>query len=104
MQYIEYSTIIKKKPFYQRYIKCNSQYNFDAWTWTWKVAGKNNETLVSFQKELYEKLHARGKLVTQDVVHSMKDYNFKDLSKYNDYVFVMAYDQYSESTVPGPIC
>ena len=65
---------------------------------------KKNETLVLFQKQLYEKLHAKGKLVTQDVVPFNDDYNFKELSKYNDYVFVMAYDQYSESTIPGPIC
>jgi poly-beta-1,6 N-acetyl-D-glucosamine synthase len=65
---------------------------------------KKNETLVLFQKALYEKLHAKGLLVTQDVVPFNEDYNFKELSKYNDYMFVMAYDQYSESTVPGPIC
>ncbi len=65
---------------------------------------KKNETLVQFQKQLYERLHAKGKLVTQDVVPFNEDYNFKELSRYNDYVFVMAYDQYSESTIPGPIC
>jgi peptidoglycan-N-acetylglucosamine deacetylase len=64
---------------------------------------QKNETLVLFQKELYEKLHARGLLVTQDVVPFNEDYNFTELSKYNDYMFLMAYDQYSESTVPGPI-
>ncbi len=65
---------------------------------------KRNETLVSFQKELYSKLHAKGLLVTQDVVPFNEDYNFTELSRYNDYIFLMAYDQYSESTVPGPIC
>ena len=48
-------------------------------------------------------LHAKGLLVTQDVVPFNEDYNFAELSKYNDYIFLMAYDQYSESTVPGPI-
>lgn len=65
---------------------------------------KKNETLVMFQKSLYERLHAKGMLVTQDVMPFNEDYNFTDLSKYNDYVFVMAYDQNSESTDPGPIC
>ena len=69
-----------------------------------ELTEKKNETLVQFQKSLYEKLHARGMLVTQDVVPFNEDYNFRELSRYNDYVFVMAYDQYSESTVPGPIC
>ena len=64
---------------------------------------QKNETLVQFQKELYEKLHAKGFLVTQDVVPFNEDYNFKELSNYNDYLFLMAYDQFSESTMPGPI-
>ncbi|HTQ28982.1 MAG TPA: polysaccharide deacetylase family protein [Puia sp.] len=68
-----------------------------------ELTEKNNETLVSFQKALYEKLHAKGLLVTQDVIPFNEDYNFSELSKYNDYVFLMAYDQFSESTAPGPI-
>jgi cellulose synthase/poly-beta-1,6-N-acetylglucosamine synthase-like glycosyltransferase/spore germination protein YaaH/peptidoglycan/xylan/chitin deacetylase (PgdA/CDA1 family) len=65
---------------------------------------KKNEVLVSFQKELYEKMHARSLLVTQDVTPFNDDYNFAELAKYNNYVVVMAYDQYSETTQPGPIC
>jgi cellulose synthase/poly-beta-1,6-N-acetylglucosamine synthase-like glycosyltransferase/peptidoglycan/xylan/chitin deacetylase (PgdA/CDA1 family) len=65
---------------------------------------KKNEVLVSFQKELYEKMHAAGLLVTQDVIPFNDDYNFSELAKYNDYVVLMAYDQYSETTQPGPIC
>ncbi|HEY4156342.1 MAG TPA: glycosyl hydrolase family 18 protein, partial [Puia sp.] len=65
---------------------------------------KKNEVLVSFQKELYEKMHARGLMVTQDVTPFNSDYNFTELAKYNDYVVVMAYDQYTEETQPGPIC
>src|ERR1700755_1993614 len=38
---------------------------------------KNNENLVSFQKDLYEHLHAHGLLVTQDVIPFNEDYNFK---------------------------
>jgi len=64
---------------------------------------KNNETLVSFQKEVYQKLHAQGLLVTQDVVPFNEDYNFNELANYNDYIFLMAYDQYSENTGPGSI-
>ncbi|HZK62861.1 MAG TPA: polysaccharide deacetylase family protein, partial [Puia sp.] len=65
---------------------------------------KKNEVLVNFQKDLYEKMHARGLLVTQDVMPFNDDYNFTELAKYNDYVVVMAYDQYSDATQPGPIC
>lgn len=63
-----------------------------------------SETFVLFQKELYEKLHAQGFLVTQDVSPFNDDYDLGELSKYNDYICLMAYDQSSESTEPGPIC
>ncbi|HEY4110678.1 polysaccharide deacetylase family protein [Puia sp.] len=64
---------------------------------------KSNEKLVEFQKDLFEQLHARHLLVTQDVIPFNEDYNVKLLSKYNDYVFLMAYDQYSDNSGPGPI-
>lgn len=63
----------------------------------------SNETLVSFQKELYERLHARHFLLTQDVSPFNEDYNFSGLSEYNDYVFLMAYDEFSQSSKPGPV-
>ncbi|MBS1669361.1 MAG: polysaccharide deacetylase family protein [Bacteroidetes bacterium] len=65
---------------------------------------KKNETLVTFQKELYQKLHAHGYIVTQDISPFNDDYNIAELSKYNDYMVLMAYDQSSENTDPGPIC
>ncbi len=64
---------------------------------------KSDEALTAFQKELYEKLHANGFLVSQDVIPFNEDYNYSTLSKYNDYLIVMAYDQNSEDTKPGPI-
>ncbi len=65
---------------------------------------KKNEILVQFQKTLYEQMHAKGLLVTQDVQPFNQDYNFKELSAFNDYVIIMAYDQFSDATGPGPIC
>lgn len=62
-----------------------------------------NEVLSNFQKELYEKLHAAGLLVSQDVSPFNEDYNYKDLSRYNDYLFLMAYDEHSAETRPGDI-
>lgn len=64
---------------------------------------KTNEPLVAFQKELYTRLHEKGLLVTQDVAPFNEDYNYNELAKYNDYIFLMAYDQFNENTVPGPI-
>jgi peptidoglycan-N-acetylglucosamine deacetylase len=65
---------------------------------------KKNEVLVQFQKSLYEQMHAKGMLVSQDVQPFNQDYNFEELSRYNDYVILMAYDQFSDGTGPGPIC
>lgn len=62
-----------------------------------------NENLSGFQKNLYERLHAKGFLVTQNVSPFNDDYNYKELSKYNDYIFLMAYDEHNESTKPGPV-
>lgn len=62
-----------------------------------------DEPLVAFQKELYTRLHEKGLLVTQDIMPFNTDYNFEQLAKYNDYIFLMAYDQYAENTGPGPI-
>lgn len=58
--------------------------------------------LVSFQKELYERLHSAGFLVSQDVIPFNNDYNFKSLGNYNDYLILMAYDQHHAETKPGP--
>jgi cellulose synthase/poly-beta-1,6-N-acetylglucosamine synthase-like glycosyltransferase/spore germination protein YaaH/peptidoglycan/xylan/chitin deacetylase (PgdA/CDA1 family) len=63
----------------------------------------SDEAFVAFQKELYDKLHARKLLVTQDVIPFNEDYNYEALSRYNDFLFVMAYDENSSGTKPGPI-
>jgi peptidoglycan-N-acetylglucosamine deacetylase len=65
---------------------------------------ENNETLSNFQKELYTRFHAENLLVSQDVMPFNEDYEYSALGKYNDYVFLMAYDEHSSDTKPGPIC
>jgi cellulose synthase/poly-beta-1,6-N-acetylglucosamine synthase-like glycosyltransferase/spore germination protein YaaH/peptidoglycan/xylan/chitin deacetylase (PgdA/CDA1 family) len=62
-----------------------------------------DESLVSFQKEIYEKLHAQNLLVTQDIIPFNEDYNFKALAQYNDYLILMAYDEHHTESGPGPI-
>jgi poly-beta-1,6 N-acetyl-D-glucosamine synthase len=64
---------------------------------------KNNEPLVQFQKELYEALHTKGFLVSMDVTPKNEDYDYAKLAAYNDYVILMAYDQFSDATGAGPI-
>lgn len=63
----------------------------------------SNEPLTRFQKQLYETLHSRNMVVSMDVQAKNEDYDFKELNKYNDYIILMAYDQFSDNTGPGPI-
>jgi cellulose synthase/poly-beta-1,6-N-acetylglucosamine synthase-like glycosyltransferase/peptidoglycan/xylan/chitin deacetylase (PgdA/CDA1 family)/spore germination protein YaaH len=64
---------------------------------------KSNETLTRFQKELYDALHSKGLVITMDVTPKNEDYDYQKLALYNDYIILMAYDQYSDMTGAGPI-
>ena len=55
----------------------------------------------NFQKQLYDSLHTRGLLVTQDIVPSDDNFDPRELSRYNDYLFLMAYDQHYATSTPG---
>lgn len=63
----------------------------------------SDEPIIAFQKELYEKLHPLGLLVTQDIMANDDDFNIKALAQYNDYMFLMAYDEHYSGSVPGAI-
>ncbi len=65
---------------------------------------RTDEALIAFQEKLYTQLHNKGFLVSQDVSPFNTDYNYDALGKYNDYIFLMAYDQSTSETKPGPIC
>ena len=64
---------------------------------------KKDEPIIAFQKELYARLHEKGYLVSQDVMPFNEDYNYPELAKCNDYIFLMAYDQFYDMSSPGPI-
>ncbi|MFI5134068.1 MAG: glycosyltransferase [Chitinophagales bacterium] len=61
------------------------------------------EAMNSFQKELADSLHKNGLILTQDIMPDNEDYQVKELAKYNDYLFFMAYDQHYSGSVPGPL-
>lgn len=63
----------------------------------------SDEYLTLFVKELSHALHAKGLYVSQDIEPFNTDYSIRDLSKYNDYLFLMAYDEYSVTSDAGPI-
>lgn len=68
-----------------------------------EIKEKSDAPLAAFQKNLYERLHAEQLLVTQDISPDNDDYNLKMLERYNDYIFIMAYDQHSGDTNAGDI-
>jgi peptidoglycan-N-acetylglucosamine deacetylase len=68
-----------------------------------ELGEKTNQPLTRFQKELYGELHARNFLVSMDMQAKNEDYDFTELAKYNDHVILMAYDQYGDASVAGPI-
>ena len=68
-----------------------------------ELAETTNAPLTQFQKKIYEKLHGRGMLVSMDVEPKNNDYDYTKLSAYNDYIVLMAYDEFNNSTGPGPI-
>ena len=63
----------------------------------------SDEPLISFMKELYMRMHPLGLIVTQDAPPFNPDFNLKELAKYNDHIFLMAYDEYNANSVAGPI-
>ncbi|MDD4590182.1 MAG: glycosyltransferase [Parabacteroides sp.] len=63
----------------------------------------SDEYLIQFVKEMSLACHAKGLLVTQDIMPFNDDYNVSKLAKYDDYLFLMSYDEYSADSDPGPI-
>ena len=64
----------------------------------------SDEPIIDFMRQLYTRVHALHLIVTQDVSPFNSDFNLKELSKYNDYIFLMAYDEYNSNSNPGPVC
>lgn len=66
-----------------------------------------NETspapLTQFMKDLYASFHKRGMWVTIDVPPFNNDYDLKNLAPFCDFIILMAYDQYSQTSTAGPI-
>lgn len=95
---------IKKQRLINDIIKQLTIHNFNGINVDFEdLQEKNNEALTSFQKDLYTSLHKKNLLVTQNVSPFNEDYDYKQLADYNDYIFLMAYDEHSLDTKPGPI-
>lgn len=62
-----------------------------------------NEPLTEFIKNLSAVFKHKGLLVTADVSVDNTDYDLAAIEPYADYLVLMAYDEYNESTGAGPI-
>ena len=94
----------KKERLIQDIVKYLKQYNLQGINIDFEeLQEKSDEPLIAFQQELYSTLHSLGYIVTQDVIPSDEDYNVKELASYNDYIFLMAYDEHYSTSVPGPV-
>lgn len=58
---------------------------------------------VSFLDNLNLKLKKEGLLLTTDVPPDNNDYDYKSISAVCDYILLMAYDEHSNITGPGPV-
>ncbi len=63
----------------------------------------DRKNLVMFMKELYSSLHAQGLIVTQDVELESDAYDMASLSKWNDWLVPMFYDQHEGDSEAGPV-
>lgn len=98
------------------------KYNLDGWQFDLEglnMADRSNYT--SYFKETAEALHKAGLQLSAAVVHSVEDepgptayhrflfenwiagYDFKELAAAGDFLSVMAYDQHTRRTPPGPV-
>ncbi len=94
----------KKERLIQDIVKYLKHYNLQGINIDFEeLQEKTDEPLIAFQQELYATLHSQGYIVTQDVIPSDEDYNVKELSFYNDYIFLMAYDEHYSTSVPGAV-
>jgi len=95
----------KQKIFIQQLVDTLVFYNFQGINIDFEeLTEPNSDPLTNFQKELYEAMHAKKLVVTMDVAVKNKDYDYEKLSAYNDFIVLMAYDQYSDvGSGAGPI-
>ncbi|WP_314646865.1 glycosyltransferase [Prevotella multiformis] len=60
--------------------------------------------LITLVKDFAQVFHSQGLYVTQAVAAFNDDYNMPELAKYDDYLFLMAYDEHNAASQPGPVC
>ena len=67
------------------------------------IKDRSDDNYVAFEKELYATLHPLKLLVTQNVNAGDDGYDVEDLQAFNDYLFIFAIEQHTESSNAGDI-
>ena len=75
------------------------------------LSDDTQQGLTNLMKEIYERLHPKGKLVMVSVMSKTSataqpwfdEYNYRDLAQYVDYVQIMSYDKHYSTSAPGPV-
>jgi len=94
----------RRTTFIKSVVKTLDHYHFQGVNVDFEELVENNdEYLILFMTELYNNLHAKGYLVTQDISPFNEDYNVGELAKVSDFLFLMGYDQHNANSLPGPI-
>ena len=68
-----------------------------------ELAESDNSHLTAFVSQLGDALHSNGLYLTQDIMANNEDYDVRELAKYTDYLFLMAYDEHNTLSAPGDI-
>lgn len=63
----------------------------------------DNVPLITLVKDFATIFNAHGFYVTQAIAAFNDDYDMQELAKYNDYLFLMAYDEHNSTSQPGAI-
>jgi cellulose synthase/poly-beta-1,6-N-acetylglucosamine synthase-like glycosyltransferase/spore germination protein YaaH/peptidoglycan/xylan/chitin deacetylase (PgdA/CDA1 family) len=67
------------------------------------IKPEDQDNVTAFMTELYNKFHANGLEVTQDVPADDEAFDYGALSKVTDRMIVMLYDEHYQTGKPGPI-
>ena len=67
------------------------------------IAPSSQPHLVMFMRELYSVFHPLGLEVSQSVPPDDLSFDLRALSEANDYLIVMAYDEFASGSNPGPV-
>lgn len=94
----------ERERFLQQILSAVKQYGFQGVNIDFEeIRDQDKGLMLAFQHQLYDSLHTKGYLLTQDILPNDDNYKPAELASVNDYLFLMAYDQHYTSSAPGPV-